>query len=91
MAAYVVTPSPENWPVIKEFLESCGEGAIVLAPELTSALGKDIEGTYLPDYEFSGGDADIWIDVVTTTDSFEFSYLKSELSNNEELQGNEAS
>lgn len=69
MAAYVVTPSRENWPIIQDFLAQCEEGAIVISPDMADRLLReeslDVRGCAadreLVEYEF-GGAPDVWVD-----------------------------
>lgn len=69
MAAYIIKPTIAQWSVIKDFLDTCGEGAIIIPPAVDGELeeqGVHIEDGALIDYDF-GGESDIWIDVVSSS------------------------
>ncbi len=69
MAAYIIKPTAEQWSVLKDFLDACGEGAIIIPPAVVGELGEQgvhIEDGALIDYDF-GGESDIWIDVVSSS------------------------
>lgn len=73
MSAIIVCPSEEHWLIIQEFLDACGEGAIVIPPEVQKKMKQKIfssvggncldiclDGSYI-DYAFE--DSDICVDV----------------------------
>ena len=69
MAAYVIKPTAEQWSVIKDFLDACGEGAIIIPPAVDGEIkeqGLHIEDGALINYDF-GGESDIWIDVLSSS------------------------
>jgi hypothetical protein len=85
MAAILVMPSEDEWPIIKAFLGKCHEGAIVVAPDIAKDLVEQVadktgveisDGDYF-EYEF-GGSPDICIDVVITLDHLAAEYLIGE-------------
>lgn len=69
MAAYIIKPTADQWSVLKDFLDACGEGAIVIPPAVDCELEEQdvhIKKGTLIDYDF-GGESDIWIDVVSSS------------------------
>jgi hypothetical protein len=71
MAAYVIRPTEQEWAAIEAFLARCGEGAVVIPPDmverLTEAHRAIPEDGELVDYDF-GGDPDYALDVVYDTE-----------------------
>jgi len=76
MAAKIVSPDEEIWPVIHDFLTACAEGAIVLAPaarrQLQECVGRDPCELGIIEYDF-GGEPDLMLDVVHDLDGKHFS------------------
>lgn len=73
MAARVVIPEVSDWDIISSFLDDCCEGAVVIPPAVAITLRE--QGAELPEagslieYDF-GGEADVWLDVVTSPDHY---------------------
>jgi hypothetical protein len=83
MAAYIVIPRTEHWPVIERFLGDCEQGAIVIPPDVAQKLrsqGLDVGSLNgeLIDYDF-GGEADKLIDVLGNTDHYALDAVREHL------------
>jgi hypothetical protein len=73
MAAYLVCVTESEWDVLKGVLSRCEEGAILVPPGVQEALRQKLNLDELPDgdlidYDF-GGEADVYLDVLTDVDS----------------------
>lgn len=70
MAAYVVVPNRRDWEVLERIFAMCGEGAIIVPPDVAEAFrqeGINFEKLHLIDYEY-GGYPDFWIELPYDTD-----------------------
>ena len=65
MSAYVHVIPDEEYEILQKYLD---EGAVLVrqsvADEIKEKTGKNPDGLYLDGYDF-GGDADVWVDVVS--------------------------
>lgn len=68
MAAKVICPTDEEWAVLQGIFSRCGDGAVLLSPEVRSKLRdwkhRDPDNAELPDYGF-GDEPDVVLDVYT--------------------------
>lgn len=78
MVATIILPNPEEWAVIRPFLESCKRGAVVIPPDVAEELRSDgfsVSPGNLDGYDY-GGEADIIIDVIDDPDHYATEYLQ---------------
>ena len=65
MSAYVHVIPDEEYEILQKYL---GEGSVLVrqsvADEIREKTGRNPDGLYLDGYDF-GGDADVWVDVVS--------------------------
>lgn len=82
MAAIVRIISQQDWPVIRAFLDSLEEGAIVISPYMHRQMIDDglkpKHGRRLLDYDF-GGEPDIMLDVVHDLDHSAVEAIRKDL------------
>lgn len=64
--ARVVTPTAEQWDMLRDLGFFSDMSLILVHPEAAEKHGIVDDDERLEDYEF-GGEADIWMDVVTAT------------------------
>lgn len=65
MAAYVRYVDPKDVNVLNKYLDK--EGVVLIYPEAQQAAQEaGIEdGEFLEEYEYGGGDADVWVDLIS--------------------------
>ena len=79
MGAFVHVIDEKDFPILKKYLDE--EGVVLISPSLAEKLeaesGISLDGQLLDKYDF-GGDADMYVDLVSSMEHYAAEAIKEE-------------
>lgn len=80
MSAYIKVVEEQDWPVLRKYLDK--DGVVLVSKDVAEKLKRQgtgsIDGRYFDGYDF-GGDADKFVDIVTSEEHYAVKMMLADL------------
>lgn len=80
MSAYIKVVEEQDWPVLRKYLDE--DGVVLVSKDVAEKLKRQgagsIDGRYFDGYDF-GGDADKFVDIVTSEEHYAVKMMLADL------------